>query len=234
MRLRPPEGTSRQQMYRWVAAGAVAVLLLSSLPVLALRWLDPPTTMFMLLDSSGVEPLSYEWVDWSEINPSAALAVVASEDQKFPTHFGFDIDSIRDSLDEGGDGEPVRGASTITQQVVKNLFLWSGRSFVRKGIEAYLTVVLEIAWPKRRILEIYLNVAEFGPGIFGVGAASNAYFSKQPDLLTDAESALLASVLPSPKRLRVDDPSEYVLERQAWILKHMHRLRRDQVLAAID
>ena len=234
MRWRLPEGKSRQQIYRWAVTGVATVLLLSLVPVLALRWLDPPTTMFMLLVSSGVEPLSYEWVDWSEISPSAALAVVASEDQKFPAHFGFDIDSIRDSLDEGGDGEPARGASTITQQVVKNLFLWSGRSFVRKGIEAYLTVVLEIAWSKRRILEIYLNVAEFGPGIFGVGAASNAYFSKQPDLLTDAESALLASVLPSPKRLHIDDPSEYVLERQAWILKHMHRLRRDQVLAAID
>jgi monofunctional biosynthetic peptidoglycan transglycosylase len=234
MRLRLPEGTSRQQMFRMVAAGTAAVLLLSSLPVLALRWLDPPTTMFMLLDSSGVEPLSYEWVDWSEINLSAALAVVASEDQKFLTHFGFDIDSIRDSLDERGDGEPVRGASTITQQVVKNLFLWSGRSFIRKGVEAYLTVVIEIAWPKQRILEIYLNVVEFGSGIFGVGAASKAYFSKPPVLLTDTEAALLASVLPSPKRLHVDDPSEYVLERQAWILKHMHRLRRDQVLAAID
>ena len=234
MRLRLPEGTSRQQMVRMVAAGTAIALLLISLPVLALRWLDPPTTMFMLLDSSGVDPLSYEWVDWSEINPSAALAVVASEDQKFPTHFGFDIDSIRDSLDERGDGEPVRGASTITQQVVKNLFLWSGRSFVRKGIEAYLTVVIEIAWPKQRILEVYMNVAEFGPGIFGVGAASHAYFSKPPALLTDTEAALLASVLPSPKRLHVDDPSEYVVKRQAWILEHMHRLRRDQALAAID
>jgi monofunctional biosynthetic peptidoglycan transglycosylase len=234
MRLCLPEGTSRQQMLRMVAAGTATMLLLSSLPVLALRWLDPPTTMFMLLDSSGVEPLSYEWVDWPEISPSASLAVVASEDQKFPAHFGFDIDSIRDSLDERGDGGPVRGASTITQQVVKNLFLWSGRSFVRKGIEAYLTVVIEVTWSKQRILEIYMNVAEFGPGIFGVGAASNAYFSKPPDLLTDAEAALLASVLPSPKRLHVDDPSEFVLERQAWILKHMYRLRRDQVLAAID
>ena len=213
---------------------AAGLATASWLSLLMLRWIDPPTTMFMLLDSSGVRPIAYEWTDWPEISPSAPLAVVASEDQKFPTHFGFDVASIQDSIDARASGGQVRGASTITQQVAKNLFLWSGRSFVRKGIEAYMTLGIEIFWPKRRILEIYLNVAEFGPGVYGVGAASPAYFGKSAADLTDAEAALLASVLPNPKVMRVDRPSEYVRKRQAWVIEHIGRLRRDGVLSSIE
>jgi monofunctional biosynthetic peptidoglycan transglycosylase len=190
--------------------------------------------MFMLLDSSGVRPVAYEWTDWPAISRSAALAVLASEDQKFPTHFGFDVASIRDSIGARDGGGPVRGASTITQQVAKNLFLWSGRSFVRKGIEAYMTLVIEVFWPKRRILEVYLNVAEFGPGVYGVGAASRIYFEKSAADLTDAEAALLASVLPNPKLMRVDAPSQYVRKRQGWVIEHIGRLRRDGVLSSLE
>jgi monofunctional biosynthetic peptidoglycan transglycosylase len=215
----------------FVAAGLAVA---SWLVVLMLRWIDPPTTMFMLLDSSGVDPIAYEWTDWPEISPSAALAVVASEDQKFPTHFGFDLASIQDSIDARATGGPVRGASTITQQVAKNLFLWPGRSFVRKGIEAYMTLAIEILWPKRRILEVYLNVAEFGPGVYGVGAASRTYFRRSATDLTDAEAALLASVLPNPKLMRIDRPSEYVRKRQGWVIEHIGRLRRDGALSAIE
>jgi monofunctional biosynthetic peptidoglycan transglycosylase len=201
---------------------------------LALRWLPPPTTAFMLLDTASRDDLSYEWTDWHLIDASVPLAVVASEDQKFPSHFGFDIESIQTALGDGRRGEPLRGASTITQQVAKNLFLWPGRSFVRKGIEAYFALLIEVTWPKQRTLEIYVNIAEFGPGIYGIGAASRHFFAKPPSAINDAEAALLAAVLPNPKRLRADRPSDYVRDRQRWILGQMNRLRRDQLLAALD
>ncbi len=202
--------------------------------MLALRWIDPPTTAFMLFDPDARVDLDYEWVNWPDIGSSVPLAVVASEDQKFPSHFGFDLDSIRDAIDDSQNGERLRGASTISQQVAKNLFLWNGRSFVRKGIEAYFTVLIEVTWPKQRILETYVNVAEFGPGVFGVGAASRRFFTASPSTISDAQAALLAAVLPNPKRLRADQPSAYVRERQRWILGHMRRLRRERVLASLD
>lgn len=202
--------------------------------MLALRWLDPPMTAFMLFDPDARVDLDYEWTDWSSIGSSVPLAVLASEDQKFPSHFGFDLESIRDAIDDSQRGGQLRGASTISQQVAKNLFLWNGRSFVRKGIEAYFTVLIEVTWPKQRILEVYVNVAEFGPGIFGVGAASRRFFAQSPSRISDADAALLASVLPNPKRLRADRPSAYVRERQSWVLGQMRRLRREQVLASLD
>jgi len=224
----------RRRWLRWAAAILLAVVLLSWLPVLALRWIDPPITAFMLLDPDARAALDYEWSDWASMSSSLPLAVIASEDQKFPSHFGFDIDSIRDAIDDSQNGARLRGASTISQQVAKNLFLWNGRSFVRKGIEAYFTVLIEATWPKQRILEVYVNVAEFGPGVFGVGAASRRYFAASPSTLGDAQAALLAAVLPNPKRLRADQPSGYVRERQRWILGQMQRLRRERVLASLD
>jgi monofunctional biosynthetic peptidoglycan transglycosylase len=188
----------------------------------------------MLLDTSGRRPLEYRWVNAAQISASLPYAVVAAEDQKFPVHFGFDVESIRDALDAHGEGERLRGASTITQQVAKNLFLWSGRSFVRKGLEAYFTVLLEALLPKDRILEIYLNVAEFGPGIYGVGAAGDVYFAKAAARISDAEAALLAAVLPAPKSSSVSRPSGYVRERQRWILTQMRRLERDGSLMSLD
>jgi monofunctional biosynthetic peptidoglycan transglycosylase len=185
----------------------------------------------MLLDSG--ERLEFRWTDASAMSPSLAYAVVAAEDQKFVDHLGFDVDSIRSSIDASTRGRPLRGASTISQQVAKNLYLWPGRNVIRKGLEAYLTALLELTVPKDRILEIYLNVAEFGPGIYGVGAASNIYFSKAPRQISDDEAALLAAVLPSPKTLSVQRPTPYVRERQEWILSQMQRLRRDAVLAAL-
>ena len=145
------------------------------------------------------------------------LAVVASEDQRFPHHAGVDFEAIRQALSEYRAGEGLRGASTITQQTAKNLFLWNGRSFVRKAVEAGLAVVIDGLWPKQRILEVYLNVAEFGPGIYGVEAASQAYFDKPARHLTEYQAALLAAVLPNPKVLRVNAPSTYVRERVVWI-----------------
>lgn len=227
MRRRTGKHRLAGRLLRFTAAIAVATLIATWLPVWVLRFVDPPVTAFMLHDDSP--ELRHEWVPWIEIGSIAPLAVLAAEDQKFPTHFGFDLESIRDAIDAGG----RRGASTITQQTAKNLFLWPGRSFVRKGIEAYLAALIELSWPKWRTLEIYLNVAEFGPGVYGVGAASRVYFGKPPAALDDNEAALLAAVLPNPKQLRIDRPSSYVRERQHWIRGQMARLRRDGTLELI-
>jgi monofunctional biosynthetic peptidoglycan transglycosylase len=200
----------------------VAAVALPVLIVLPWRWLEPPETAFMMrARASGLE-IEQEWVPWEEIAPHLPIAVVAAEDQKFPEHHGFDTQSIRSVLEE--DGSRGRGASTISQQVVKNLYLWPGRSWTRKGVEAYLTGFVEALWPKKRILEVYLNVAEFGPGIYGAEAAAQEFFSKSASRLSVREAALLAAVLPSPKRMNAAKPSPYMEERVEWILRQMQQL----------
>jgi monofunctional glycosyltransferase len=209
------------------------VFVLTILPVILLRWVDPPTSAFMLREQL-MRPVQHRWVDWPQISPHVKVAVIASEDQKFPEHHGFDLDSINEALEERERGRRVRGASTISQQVAKNLFLWPGQSWVRKGFEVYFTVLIETLWPKRRILEIYLNVAEFGSGVFGVGAASEVYFGKRAARLSASDAALLAAVLPNPKRLRVAAPSRYVRSRQDWILGQMRGIGGVGLLNQID
>lgn len=212
---------TRRRLRKWTRRSLVLVLVVllgTALATLALRWVPPPTSSFMLQATS---PVRYRWADWDEISPYAALAVVAAEDQKFPDHWGFDLESIQDALRDRQKGGRLRGASTITQQVSKNLFLWSGQSFLRKGVEAYFTVLIEWLWPKQRILEVYLNIAEFGPGIYGVRAASETHFRLSPTELGPYEAALLAAVLPNPKRLNAGQPSAYVRERRDWILSQM-------------
>ncbi|ARJ41465.1 monofunctional biosynthetic peptidoglycan transglycosylase [Pantoea alhagi] len=163
-----------------------------------------------------------DWVSRDEISPWLPLAVIAAEDQKFPVHWGFDVEAIESVLDN--QNGRLRGASTLTQQTAKNLFLWDGRSWLRKGLEAGLTLGLEGVWSKRRILTVYLNIAEFGDGIFGVEAAAQRYFHKPASRLTMSEAALLAAVLPNPLRFRADAPSGYVRQRQAWIMRQMSQL----------
>ena len=198
--------------------------------VLVLRWAPPPTTAFMVRDAlaaaetRNTAQMPYRWTSWDGIAPHAALAVIASEDQKFPDHNGFDVEAIRMALGDALRGERLRGASTISQQTAKNLFLWPGRSLFRKGLEAYFTVLIELCWSKRRIVEVYLNVAEFGTGVFGITAASERFFDKRPAELNPDEAALLAAVLPLPSRWRADDPSPSVRRRQAWIRSQMNRL----------
>jgi monofunctional glycosyltransferase len=213
------------------ALQALALLLLGSiLAVLSLRWIPPLTTSVMVQRriNSWVRnrpySIDYRWVSWGKINPAAALAVIAAEDQNFATHHGFDFESIQKAIDAHDRGGRLRGASTLTQQVAKNVFLWSGRSFIRKGLEAYFTVLIEWTWPKRRILEVYLNVIELGDGVFGVEAASRRYFRKPAALLTADEAALLAAVLPNPIRLKAARPSGYVRERSEWIIRQMGQL----------
>jgi monofunctional glycosyltransferase len=208
----------------------VACLLVSVVATLLLRWIPPFVSALMVerhvAALFGGQPYNaqYEWVGWSQIAPTAPLAVIASEDQRFADHHGFDLESIQDAMEDAERGRRLRGASTISQQVAKNVFLWPGRSFVRKGLEAYFTVLVEALWPKRRILEVYLNVAEFGDGLFGVEAASQRYFRKPAARLSAEEAALLAAVLPNPHRLRAGRPSGYVQERRDWILRQMDQL----------
>ncbi len=199
--------------------------------VLIIRWLPVPTTAFMLQDRLAAwnEPESryrfaHDWVAWEKISRHAALAVIAAEDQKFARHIGFDLEAIDKAMKDKQRGRRTRGASTISQQVAKNLFLWPGKSWLRKGLEAWFTLWIEALWPKQRILEVYLNSAEFGRGVFGVEAASQRYFGKAAAKLNRHEAALLAAVLPSPKRFRVDRPSAYVQQRQQWILRQMAML----------
>ena len=216
-------------------AAIVAVFVAASiLLVLPLRWYEPATTAFMLLDPSERRPLLHEWVEWDQLGTSIALAAVASEDQRFADHFGLDLEAIRKSIGEQRERGYLRGGSTISQQTAKNLFLWRGRSFVRKGLEAWLTIVLEVCLPKQRILEIYLNVAEFGPGIYGAGAASQYFFGVAPKRLSDRQAALLAAVLPNPRQLRANEPSTYLQKRSDWIVRQVWRLRRESWITRIS
>lgn len=225
-----------EKVLAWVLLGAVG---LSIEAVLYLRFVPPSTSAFMLrkgiahLVSGQDAPIRYRWTAWAEISPSLRLAVVAAEDQKFPRHWGFDFESIAEAIEDQGPRHHARGASTITQQVAKNLFLWSGRSYIRKGLEAYFTILLELFWPKRRILEVYLNIAEFGDGTHGVYAAAKTFFGKHPSQLTQSEAALLAAVLPNPRRLHANAPSPYVEERARWVEEQMEQLGGPAYLRAL-
>lgn len=223
-----------RRLLRLLLIIVLGVFLLSLLAVAPLRWINPPLTAFMLADARSKGTLSDSWTTWAALGDSMPLAVVASEDQKFADHWGLDLESIRKSVVERADGAPLRGASTISQQVAKNIYLWRGRSFVRKGLEAYLTVLIEATWSKQRILEVYLNIAEFGPGIYGAGRAAATFFGKTPDALSDREAALLAAVLPNPIRLHANNPSDYVRKRQGWIVGQIQRLRREQWLRLLN
>ena len=176
------------------------------------------------IKGSNTYELRQEWVDWEAISPAVPLAVVAAEDQRFPSHGGFDLVEIEKAWHRFRAGGQLRGASTISQQVAKNLFLWRGKDWVRKGLEAWFTLAIELTWPKRRILEVYLNIAQMGPETYGVGAASRRYFGRPAKALREKDAALLAAVLPNPERYRLDAPSRYVHKRAAWIRRQMRQL----------
>lgn len=201
-------------------------MLLTVLLIVLFRFVNPPTSAFMLghVFSGSSHELRQEWVRLEDISPWMPLAVVASEDQRFPYHQGVDFGAIRKALAEYRAGQGLRGASTITQQTAKNLFLWNGRSFLRKALEAGLALGIDALWPKRRILEVYLNVAEFGHGIYGVGAASRIFFGIPASQLSQTQAARLAAVLPNPKVLSAASPSSYVWERVTWIRGQMAQL----------
>jgi len=205
-----------------------AVTVLLTLPF---RWLAPPTTAFILhARTAGLgggqrcEEVDYEWVDWEAIASPMPLAVIAAEDQHFPNHWGLDINAIGSALQERSANGRVRGASTLTQQLAKNLYLWPEQSWLRKGIEAWFTMALELTWPKQRILEVYLNVVQFDVCTFGVQAASRRFFQNDAAALNNLQAARLAAVLPGPVLYRVNRPGDYVRQRTRWILEQMRQL----------
>ncbi|MGH8028315.1 MAG: monofunctional biosynthetic peptidoglycan transglycosylase, partial [Arenimonas sp.] len=208
------------------------------LQVVALRWIPPFGSAFMvgrqvesLLDGEFRAAVDYRWRPREQISASLPISLVAAEDQKFPLHRGFDMQAIEKALDHNAKGRKVRGASTITQQLAKNLFLWQGRSWLRKGLEAWYTVLLETFLPKSRILELYANVVEFGDGVYGAEAASQRFFGKPASRLSANESARLAAVLPNPKKYNAARPGPYVQRRANWIQRQVRHLGGPAYLA---
>ncbi len=225
------ESTSKKwKVYLWVFIAAIVVpFILLLVSVIALRWVNPSATSFTLREDWGtLEMERYNlrdyWVESDEILDHLKWAVVASEDQLFWEHHGFDVESIKEAWEDRQEGSSNRGASSISQQVAKNIFLSPAQSLFRKGLEAGITVLIELFWSKERIIEVYLNVAEFGPGIFGVGRAAEVYWGIPVSQINADKSARLAAVLPSPKRMRVQPPSPYAYERSRWILRQMTQL----------
>lgn len=237
---RAQQGSCLGALFKLLSLAVFGWVLVTCTAVLLLRWVHPFTSAYML-EARGHAVASgehgyrtdFEWVDLEHISPHAAIAVIASEDQQFPFHAGFDFKSIREAVRASEHGKKLRGASTISQQVAKNLFLWNG-GFLRKALEAYFTVLIELMWPKERILEMYLNIAQFGNGIYGVEAAAHHFFHESAARLSSSEAALLAAVLPNPIRFHADRPSYYVNSRRAWILGQMRGLGGASYLKAIE
>lgn len=197
--------------------------------IIALKWINPPITITQINSLIEGHGLSRDYISWEEMPKSAKLAAIASEDQLFASHNGFDKKQIKKALDfnDINEGRKLRGASTISQQVAKNVFLWQKRSWFRKGLEAYFTFMIELVWGKERILEMYLNVSETGIGTFGIEAASQRYFKKPASQLTRNEAARIIVNLPNPKKYRVNPPSAYVSKRAAWVERQMRNLQGD-------
>lgn len=222
---------------RYLLIMIAGLFVLSILVVLPFKWLNPPVTMVIAdrwLSPDYDYPIRKEWLDWDTIPKHAALAVVTSEDQRFPKHIGFDVDAIQQALKERERRGELRGASTISQQVARNMYLWTGRSWVRKGIEAWFTVLIEFIWGKQRILEIYLNIAEWGPGVFGLEAASQYHFGKSATQLSPIQAALLAATLPSPLRYDPARPASHLYQRAQWNLQQQRKLGGPNWLANLS
>lgn len=206
----------------------IILFIAQLLYIVVLKWIDPPITVTQLVSFFGGHGLKRDYVNFSEISTNAKLAVISSEDQLFPDHNGFDVKSIEKViLGDKKKSSRLRGASTISQQVAKNVFLWQGRSWIRKGIEAYFTFMIEKIWGKERILEVYLNVAEMGKGIFGIEKAARQYFNKSAKKLTQKEAAMIAACLPNPKKYTVKPASKYINQRYPWVLRQMNNLEGD-------
>jgi monofunctional glycosyltransferase len=222
-------GRRRRPLRRILRAAGLALaalLAFTVLVVLLLRWVNPPYSMYMFSEAAGplAPSLRPRWQSVRELPVHVPLAVIAAEDQRFPIHWGFDWQSIQQAVNEYRDGRRLRGASTISQQTAKNLFLWHGRSLLRKTLEAGFTVAIETLWPKARILEVYLNLAEWGPGVFGIEAAARYHFGIPARQLSREQAALLAAVLPNPKVYSPTRPSDTVRNRARWIERQMSQL----------
>ena len=212
-----------RRVIRYFVFGVAGFFLLMTALMLAGRVVAPWTTPYMFSESRTLGGVAYDWVSLDQIAPVMARSVVAAEDANFCKHWGFDLNAIRDALEDGGS----RGASTISQQTVKNLYLWHGRNYTRKALEAFLTPGLEAIWPKERIIEVYLNIAEFDSGVFGVKAAADHYFGVQPNQLSATQAARLAAILPDPKGRSASKPTDFVVRRARSIADGAATIRKD-------
>jgi len=215
------------RIWKWVKRIFIFLFFLQLFYILLLKWVNPPITLTQLGSVISGEGLKRDYVRMKDISPYAKLAVICSEDQLFPDHDGFDFKSIEKAMKHNQKSKSLHGASTISQQVAKNVFLWQGRSWVRKALEVYFTFMIELIWGKQRILEMYLNVSEMGKGIYGIEAASRHTFSKPAKNLTRAEAAMIAASLPNPKIYTVHPMSRRVATRYPWIVDQMGELQDD-------
>jgi monofunctional biosynthetic peptidoglycan transglycosylase len=225
-----PTGKRRMRL-RWLLWAPLVLMVFSVLQVAVLRFVDPPLSMVMASDQVGRwihgpdrSMVAYAWVDGRQMAGCLGVSLVAAEDQQFPFHHGFDLDAIAKARNYNARGGKVRGASTISQQVAKNLFLWHGRSWLRKGLEAWYTALIELMWPKSRIIEVYANIAEFGDGVYGAQAASRRFFGRDAQRLNAGQCARLAAVLPAPRRYDAANPGPYVRRRAQWIERQVRQL----------
>jgi monofunctional biosynthetic peptidoglycan transglycosylase len=217
-----------KKVWKWTKRVFIFLFFFQLFSILLFKWVDPPITMTQLVSWVSGNGLKRDYVGWNKISYNAKLSVIASEDQIFPDHSGFDWKNIKKAM-AYNKRKPnrIRGASTISQQVAKNVFLWQGRGWIRKGLEAYFTFMIELIWSKKRILEVYLNVIEMGKGVYGIEAASQSYFNKPAASLTRMEAAMIASCLPNPKNYTVKPLSNYVAARRQWVLQQMNNLEGD-------
>jgi monofunctional biosynthetic peptidoglycan transglycosylase len=209
----------------------LTLFLLSVVWVLVYRWLPPPATLHMITrradagkENKASKVIRYQYVSLEDIPAQVPLAVIAAEDQLFLTHHGFDFKAIQGAFEKNLESKRLAGGSTISQQVAKNVFLWHGRSYLRKAVEAYFTFLIELLWGKKRIMEVYLNIAEMGDRVFGIEAAAQYYFHKPAARLSSPQAALIAAVLPNPRKYSVKNPSSYILKKRRWIEKNMRQL----------
>ena len=223
-------GRVRRNVMRWAWRVLLGLLAVVFLLVLVFRYVDPPMTYLTISEEQRLGSISQEWVAIEEIAPVVARSVVAAEDANFCLHWGFDMAAIRQALETGAE----RGASTISQQVVKNVYLWPARRWDRKALEALITPVVELAWPKKRIIEVYLNVAEFGEGVFGIEAAAIKYFGVKARDLNAEQAALLAAVLPNPKARSVNNPTSFVAERARSVIDGAETIKADGRAACFE
>lgn len=220
----------RRRAMRWVWRVLLAVLAVVFVLVLLVRFIDPPLTYYVVTEEERLGAIAQEWVPLEEIAPVMARSVVAAEDANFCLHWGFDMGAIRQAVESGAE----RGASTITQQVVKNVYLWPARRWDRKALEAMITPMVELAWPKTRVIEVYLNVAEFGEGVFGIEAAAKKYFGVKASDLNAEQAALLAAVLPNPKARSVNNPTSFVANRARSIIDGAATIKADGRAACFE
>jgi monofunctional biosynthetic peptidoglycan transglycosylase len=221
-------------MWKKVRKVLLIIFLIQLVYIVALKWINPPITLTQLGSLLSGDGLKRDYINFSEISFQAGLAVMAAEDQLLPEHYGFDFKNIERALAHN-EKKPtkIRGASTISQQVAKNVFLWQGRSWLRKGLEVYFTFMIELIWGKQRILEMYLNVIEMGKGVYGIEAASQAYFNKPASNLTRVQAAMIAASLPNPKKYTVKPVSRYVSIRSKWVIRQMNNLEGDDGIKEI-